>query len=460
MDFFGIGIGFGAGFVMGSAQSCHAQHAAAGCYNCIIICEFSPGMKHDHIRIHVIKSRDRLSLLIASRIAAGSQNDADRLVVFPFQLYIGKTVFRHCQKDFRQIAFQSGQNRLGLRIAESVIELDDLRTVFRKHQADKQYAFEIQAVLLKARQRRFQDLLADLSLDLLIEEQTRRVSPHAARIRAFVIVKNTLIVLRGFHRHDSMFIHEAQHGSFHPCEEFFHNDLICGVSEDFIPHHFLDGLPGIRFIFRDDNTLAGRQTVGFQHHRIAEDTHRVQQFVFIGKFFVSRRRNIMSCQKVLGKRFAGFQLGALLIWSEGLYPGCFQLIHDPHGQRHFRTDDRQIDGIGLCKITNPVDIFRSDGNALGYCRDPRIARGAVNLVYVFTLGQLPADRMLSAAAAHDQYVHTRYLLTPSDGTVSYRRNTWRCRTRCRLRSPDRPGWIRPAERCTSRRFCELSARCR
>ena len=98
-----------------------------------------------------------------------------------------------------------------------------------------------------------------------------------------------------------MLIDEAKHGRFHPCQEFFHHDLVRSVTEYLVTHHFLDGLLGVRFIFRDDNAFACRQTVGFQHHMIAEDAYRVQQLILIGELFVARRRDIMSCQEVLGE---------------------------------------------------------------------------------------------------------------------------------------------------------------
>ncbi len=57
------------------------------------------------------------------------------------------------------------------------------------------------------------------------------------------------------------------------------------------------------------------------------------------------------------------------------------------------------------RVTNPLEIARTDVPALRELRNPGVARCAVDLVDARTARQRPYQRVFAPASAHYEYVH-------------------------------------------------------
>ena len=72
------------------------------------------------------------------------------------------------------------------------------------------------------------------------------------------------------------------------------------------------------------------------------------------------------------------------------------------GQGIVRPHHHQVEGFFFSKLRHFLKIHHTDVHAPGNLRDSRISRRAVKLLHLGALGQLPADGVLAAAAAHYQ----------------------------------------------------------
>src|SRR5262249_18323897 len=92
----------------------------------------------------------------------------------------------------------------------------------------------------------------------------------------------------------------------------------------------------------------------------------------------------------------------LLRRSEDAQPFRLEGVDDPQDKRLLRPDEGQVDILVLGEQAQVLDIGRSDGDVLGDERRPGVAGGAIDLVDVAAVGELPAKGILAPAAADDE----------------------------------------------------------
>ena len=392
---------------MSSAERRHAEHSSAGSHDFVsaLIRKRRSRMEYHHIVVHIRESADDLALFVASRISARSENNAHRLFLLPLYLDIRQPVIYDRIEYINKIAVKPHQHRLRFRVAETIVEFYYLRTVVTEHQSYEEHPLEVESVLLKAFERRHQDLIHDALLEFRRKYETRRIRAHSARVRSLVTVKYSLVILRRFHRNYRIFIDKAEHRCFHARQVFLHDNSVARIAEHAHAHHLFDRLFRVRLVLGYDNALAGSETVRLYYHGIAVNAHRVEQRLLIRKFLIACGRYVVAGKKCLCKRFAGFKLRALLVRSEHAHACRTQRVRNPHSKRHLGTDDRHINAVFRGKTADPVYILRLYIHALGNAPYSRIARRTVYLFRFFALCKLPADSVLTPAASHYKYLH-------------------------------------------------------
>ena len=113
-------------------------------------------------------------------------------------------------KNFRQVCFQSHQNRLSFRIAEADVVLQDARPIACQHQADEKNAAEGKAFSARAAQCRLDDLV-DYSLQSRIIDNTRIGNgAHAAGVRSRITFADSLVIARRRHQPKILAVRKQQ----------------------------------------------------------------------------------------------------------------------------------------------------------------------------------------------------------------------------------------------------------
>ena len=146
---------------------------------------------------------------------------------------------------------------------------------------------------------------------------------------------------------------------------------------------------------RDDNALAGRQSVRLYDHRIIEVLECIHRG---GSSFHPResgRGDSYPLHEFLRVDLAAFKLGLFLGWSEYGPAGDTELVHDTRDQRSFWPNNGEIhpERYRGCKIVG-------GRNELAHLSDSRIARSGKDLMAF--LREPPGECMLAAAASDDK----------------------------------------------------------
>ena len=99
------------------------------------------------------------ALFIFYRVAVRRQNDADCCIILKFKLNLIQGSVDTCLKDFHDIILHARQDNLCLRIAETGIVFQHLRTICGQHQTEENDALEGTSFLLHRINRRLIDVL-------------------------------------------------------------------------------------------------------------------------------------------------------------------------------------------------------------------------------------------------------------------------------------------------------------
>ena len=159
----------------------------------------------------LVDSEDDLALLVRSGIAFAGQHHAHGPLLGPAQVDVVGASFGHGQHDIRQVGLETRQYHLRLRVAEASVELDDLRTFGRQHEAAVQHAAVIVVELARGGNRcALHDVVHGRQL-VRRHDGHRRVRAHAARVRTAIAVERALVVLGGGHTVRLAVADERQH---------------------------------------------------------------------------------------------------------------------------------------------------------------------------------------------------------------------------------------------------------
>ena len=365
-------------------------------------------MKHDDaVLFRLLDPGDFKSLPERSRIAFRSHHDADGRFRTPLHFNVGGLPERCFHQRIGKTAFQTRENRLGFRITEPDVELQNFRPVLRDHDPRVNDAAVVQLLRPNALEKTLEDRLVDFTHQRVGHDRSRGIGTHSAGIGSPVAVQQALVILRGNQRNHRIAVGKRENRSLFPDKQLLDDNDVSGLAES-SAETLLHSLFRFCKAGRHDHALSCRKTVGLDHHAAPRGifrAHIIKRLSLLRETGVGRRRNAVPDHELLGKLLASLQTRSRLRRTEhGNSPGT-NCIRNPLAERKFRPDNHQIDPVFRSEIRNRLHFPGRQGDAFGDLRDARIARRAKELRNLGTVFQSPADCVFAAAAAQNHDLH-------------------------------------------------------
>ena len=140
---------------------------------------------------------DRRPLLDRSRIAARGHDDGQRGLVGEFRRAVRQGALGAAEQKFEQIVVEPSEDRLGFRVAEADVELDQLGAVRRRSSGRRTARRETARRAWPCRRPSASTISRiTRSLKRRRQQRRRRIGAHAAGVRPGVAVADALVVLR------------------------------------------------------------------------------------------------------------------------------------------------------------------------------------------------------------------------------------------------------------------------
>ena len=172
-------------------------------------------------------------------------------------------------------------------------------------------------------------------------------------------------------------IDQGEEARFLAGQKLFDHHLVSGLAKGSFGHDMIDGGESLVFAVRQDNALAGGQTIGLDNDRGAFFMDVFLGGVALVEGGVPGRGNIVTLAEVLHEYLRAFQLGRSSGGTESLDSLRFQVVDKTRDQRSFRTDDDEIDFFRLREVDQGAGVPGGDIDAGGDRGDARVARRAV-----------------------------------------------------------------------------------
>ena len=223
-------------------------------------------------------------------------------------------------------------------------------------------------------------MLQRKGLVLLGDERQRRISAHATRVRTFVVVIRTLMVLRERHRIDLLPMHKAHKGKLRTLQEIFYHHL--AFAERFVAEHILQSRVRLFQGLRYHHALACRQTIVFQHGRQTPCTHICNGVLVAFKRPITCRGHMVFGHNLFGKLLAGLNLRRCLRVPEDRHARIAECVHHACRQRRLGTYHRQINGLLPCECHQCRHIRVLDSHTLRQRGNTRIAGCTIYLFHL------------------------------------------------------------------------------
>jgi hypothetical protein len=208
-----------------------------------------------------------------------------------------------------------------------------------------------------------------------------------------------LVVLRGAERQHMGAVRQREEADLFADQKFLDDETAAEMSAE-----SGNGRDALGRVFRDDDALALRQSVGFQNQRMRLRAGVALRVLGIVEPPVGGGGNPVFGAEILDEPLGGFEPRARRRRAERFDPGLFQPVRETGGQRRFRADDGEIDSFLPCERHQRVQRHRIDGDAFGLPRDAGIARRAIELRHQGARAERPGQRMLASARADEKNV--------------------------------------------------------
>ena len=194
---------------------------------------------------------------------------------------------------------------------------------------------------------------------------------------------------------------------FLAAQKFFDNDAATGIAKRLTRQHRLRSCASLFDRLRDDDTLAGSQTVGFDDDGGALLLNVFDRGSGVRKAAVSSSWNIAPHEKGFGEGLRALQLRSGAGRPKTAQAGLGELVDESGNQRRFRANDGQVDAGPDRKFQQTVEVLSADVNVgrASLQRRPRIAGGDKNFLHFWRLGCFPGERVFAPATANDHDFH-------------------------------------------------------
>ncbi len=345
---------------------------------------------------------------VLARITLRRQHHAQRRARIPVGLDLIQPAIERRLDQVHQVRAQTHHDRLRFRITQAAIELQHpRRAVDVDHEPGVQKTGVGRAVGGQGRNGGLDHLRHDAGVDVRRDHRRRRIRAHAAGVGAQIAVVACLVVLRGGQRQDVTAVDHDDETGLLADQEVLHHHARPGTAKRTLAQHGAHGGFGFVAPVGDHHALAGRQTVGLDHHRQRTCANVRQRGGQILEGLVGGGRNGVPAQELLGVGLGTLQLRGGLARPEAAPAGGGEGVHHTGHQRAFRADHGQIDRLALRKRQQARHVLAGDGDVahLRLGGRPRIAGRDVNALDAWRLRQFPSQGVLAAAGTNHQNFH-------------------------------------------------------
>ena len=241
--------------------------------------------------------------------------------------------------------------------------------------------------------------------ELARDHAGRGVGSHAAGVGPGVPLADPLVIFGRGQRKNVLAVGQGDERDLFARQVLLDDHPVAGGAEAALLEEGDQRLLELVAGLRDQHPLAGGQAVGLEHHRQTHLPGRLARLGQVVDHLAGGGRDGVALHELLGEDLAAFEPRGLPAGTEHLEPPAGELVRQTEGQRQLRADhgevDLQIRGKAR-QVLDLVDRFRHQVGDLG---DARVARGAVELVELRALGELPAQRVLASPGPDDQDSH-------------------------------------------------------
>ena len=229
------------------------------------------------------------------------------------------------------------------------------------------------------------------SLRLLLEPRDGRIASHPSRVRAPVVVEQTLEILRRGKRERVRAVAEREERDLATDEKL--------LDDDTPPESPRSGQGGgeLLLALADEDALSRRQPVGLDHARCS----RLSELI--------SGRHPGGLQDLLGEGLRALDAGCSGARSEDRRPGDSELVGEPGHERCLGADHDEVDRKAPGEAQQRLAVVCLDGVTGSERGNAGISGGGVQLVEVRAAGDPPGERVFAAAAADDEDVHAASL---------------------------------------------------
>lgn len=217
---------------------------------------------------------------------------------------------------------------------------------------------------------RLEDGLVDV-LELSLADDSvgaGSICSHATSVWAGVSVANALVVLGGRERGNGVAVAEGQDAALFTLEEFLNDDHASCVAKLSVEHNVLESGVGFVGRLRDDDTLAGSQTISLDDDGVVDGIEVLLCGFVVAEVFVCSGRDVVGLHKVLAEGLAAFHAGSRLGGTEAADGwGMFlEVVDNASNEGSFRTGDEEVAVVLFCKGDKGWEVFLGDGGDVGH----------------------------------------------------------------------------------------------
>ena len=338
-----------------------------------------------------VSARDRVALARRLRVAMGCDDDADGSTAAPLQRGVaGEPPGGGRQQHFAERGLEAGEQRLGLRVAETCVELHDTEPPGRECESGVDEADEGGAAATE-----FVDGGLDHAVHHVGDEAGRcprqgGVGAHAAGIGAGVAVPDPLEVLRWLERQHAGAVTEREKADLRPVQVVLDDHAPAAGS---VPD---GGVP----VVGDDDALACGQPVVLHDVGGAELVQRSHHLAHVEAEPGVGSRDAGRLHDLLGEGLAALQLRRGCARTEDRDTAGTDGVRHACHQRRLGPDDDEIGCECRGEVGDSFAVHGVDGMVgADHCR----AGIAGSDVDIGVAAEGPGERVLPSARSDHQY---------------------------------------------------------
>ena len=158
--------------------------------------------------VKFFQSADRNAFLVRYRIAFARQYHTDSRIVLELQIYLIQCSIDTCFHHFDDIILHSRKYNLCLRVSESCIVFQHLRTILCQHQTKKDNSLEWSAFCFHRIYGCLINIFFTECFYFFCIERTRRKCSHSTCVQSCIPISCALVILCGSHGLDRIAIYK------------------------------------------------------------------------------------------------------------------------------------------------------------------------------------------------------------------------------------------------------------